>query len=91
MSSTGYVLGVDGGGTKTVCVCVSVATREVVGKAEEGSTNWNSVGSSTAKQNLLNSMQNALRQVNAPVTEGKSHHTTLTSSTRSMFRNEWSG
>ncbi len=54
-------IGVDGGGTKTLCVCVDVQTGKVLSSAEEGSTNWNSVGSSAAKTNLLNGFQNALK------------------------------
>ena len=45
------VLGIDGGGTKTVAVVMD-GERRVLGRAQAGSTNWNSVGVETARANL---------------------------------------
>jgi len=45
------VLGIDGGGTKTVAVVMDGEGR-VLGRGQAGSTNWNSVGVESAQANL---------------------------------------
>lgn len=45
------VLGIDGGGTKTVAVVMD-SDRRVLGRGQAGSTNWNSVGVENARANL---------------------------------------
>jgi N-acetylglucosamine kinase-like BadF-type ATPase len=45
------VLGIDGGGTKTVAVVMD-RSGQVLGRAQAGSTNWNSVGVENALANL---------------------------------------
>lgn len=54
--STRVVLGLDGGGTKTVCVTVanqpSDPYPEPLARTVVGSTNWNSVGADEARHNL---------------------------------------
>lgn len=65
------VIGLDGGGTKTTVVVVEAATPlpadtahaaelPLLGRAQGGSTNWNSVGVSTAHANWLQTIQGAL-------------------------------
>ena len=50
------ILGLDGGGTKTVCVAVPLGTvedaRTPLARVVVGSTNWNSVGVDQARANL---------------------------------------
>lgn len=45
------VLGIDGGGTKTVAVVMD-GTQQIIGRGQAGSTNWNSVGVESARANL---------------------------------------
>mmetsp|Transcript_21408 Transcript_21408/g.29735 ORF Transcript_21408/g.29735 Transcript_21408/m.29735 type:complete len:328 (+) Transcript_21408:95-1078(+) len=46
------IIGVDGGGTKTTCVCVNFETDEILSTFSVGSTNANSVGVAVARSNL---------------------------------------
>lgn len=46
------VMGIDGGGTKTVAVVVD-GSGQGLGRGQAGSTNWNSVGVETARANLF--------------------------------------
>lgn len=55
------VLGIDGGGTKTVAVVVDGSGR-VLGRGQADSTNWNSVGVETAQANLFAVAGQALKQ-----------------------------
>ncbi|MFZ1756685.1 MAG: BadF/BadG/BcrA/BcrD ATPase family protein [Caldilineaceae bacterium] len=55
------VLGIDGGGTKTVAVVMN-REQQVLGRAQAGSTNWNSVGVETARNNLWAVSEQALRK-----------------------------
>jgi len=68
---SGVCLGVDGGGTKTLCVCVDIQNGAVLGSSEEGCTNWNSVGSDAAKHNLLSSFRQALKNANVAESQVK--------------------
>lgn len=54
-----YVLGVDGGGTKTACVVLD-RRRNIIGQGRAGSSNRNSVGDETARANLTRTVQDAL-------------------------------
>ncbi len=56
---TQIVLGVDGGGTKTVAVILD-GERRVRGRAQGGSTNWNIVGPEAAHANLQAVVDQAL-------------------------------
>jgi N-acetylglucosamine kinase-like BadF-type ATPase len=53
-------LGIDGGGTKTVCVVLDAA-QTVIGTGRAGSTNRNSVGDAMARANLREAIQGALQ------------------------------
>ncbi len=53
-------LGVDGGGTKTVCIVLDQA-KTVIGTGRAGSTNRNSVGDAVAKANLHEAIQVAMQ------------------------------
>ncbi|BAY64822.1 ATPase, BadF/BadG/BcrA/BcrD type [Calothrix brevissima NIES-22] len=46
-----YVLGIDGGGSKTVCVLMD-ENRQVVSRGEAGASNYQSIGIDTAKQSI---------------------------------------
>ncbi|MBD2202091.1 ATPase [Calothrix sp. FACHB-1219] len=46
-----YVLGIDGGGSKTVCVLMD-ENRQVVSRGEAGASNYQSIGIATAKQSI---------------------------------------
>jgi len=56
-------LGVDGGGTKTICIAVNHEKKQI-GKATSGSTNQNSVGAEVAQQNLFQCINECLKQAN---------------------------
>ena len=56
------VLGIDGGGTKTVCLLME-DTGQVLGRGEAGASNYQSVG----KQAALCSIQSAIAQAIAPL------------------------
>lgn len=55
------VLGVDGGGTKTVCVALDLAANRL-GEGRSASSNRNSVGDEVARANLHEAIQAALQQ-----------------------------
>jgi N-acetylglucosamine kinase-like BadF-type ATPase len=55
----GYVLGIDGGGTKTVCVLIN-STGEVVGRGEAGPSNYQTVGLDTAGQSIAIAIKRAV-------------------------------
>jgi len=54
-----YVLGVDGGGTKTACVVLD-ERKNVIGQGRAASSNRNSVGDEVARANLTRAIQEAL-------------------------------
>jgi N-acetylglucosamine kinase-like BadF-type ATPase len=65
--SNRIVLGLDGGGTKTVCVALPVNDRSEMKQVPKptarvvvGSTNWNSVGGTTARENLERAIEQTL-------------------------------
>ncbi|AFY56193.1 putative N-acetylglucosamine kinase [Rivularia sp. PCC 7116] len=56
-----YVLGIDGGGSKTVCVLMN-DKREIFGRGESGSSNYQSVGIEAAKFSIESAINTALTQ-----------------------------
>jgi len=62
------VLGIDGGGTKTVAVVMD-RSGEVLGRGQAGSTNWNSVGAQNARANLQSVTREALAGAGCKVTD----------------------
>ena len=58
-----FVLGIDGGGTKTACVIVD-KNQSVVAQVRVGSCNRNSVGDEKARENLAEGIANVLRAAN---------------------------
>lgn len=59
MTNPKVVLGIDGGGTKTAAVVID-ESGQVRGRAQAGSTNWNSVGREKARENLQRVIESAL-------------------------------
>ncbi|KAK3240879.1 hypothetical protein CYMTET_49311 [Cymbomonas tetramitiformis] len=59
MSSKGFYLGVDGGGTKTTCVIVDTS-RKTVGRGVAQGSNKNSVGNEVAQRELMASVELAV-------------------------------
>ena len=57
-----YVLGIDGGGTKTVCVIMD-ENSHVISRGESGAANYHSVGKNTA----FSSIQEAIKQAVKPL------------------------
>lgn len=55
----GYVLGIDGGGTKTVCLLIDSAG-EVVGRGESGPSNYQTVGLDMAGQSIAIAIKRAV-------------------------------
>ncbi|PPT07020.1 N-acetylglucosamine kinase of eukaryotic type [Geitlerinema sp. FC II] len=53
------VLGVDGGGTKTVCLLTDT-TGKILGRGEAGASNYQSVGGEAAYRSLLNAIREAI-------------------------------
>lgn len=66
--ASSIVLGVDGGGTKTVAVVMD-GERRVLGWAQAGSTNWNSVGVESARTNLHAVAEMALAEAGRSVSD----------------------
>lgn len=58
-----YVLGIDGGGSKTVCILIN-DKREILGRGEAGSSNYQSVGIEAAKYSIESAINTALIQKN---------------------------
>ncbi|WP_414619400.1 N-acetylglucosamine kinase [Calothrix sp. CCY 0018] len=56
-----YVLGIDGGGSKTVCVLMN-DKREILGRGKAGSSNYQSVGIEAAKYSIESAINTALIQ-----------------------------
>ena len=54
-----YVLGIDGGGSKTVCVLMN-EKREFLGRGEAGSANYQSVGIEAAKFSIESAINQAI-------------------------------
>ncbi len=54
-----YVLGIDGGGSKTVCVLMN-DRREILGRGEAGSSNYQSVGIEAAKYSIESAINTAI-------------------------------
>ncbi len=61
--SARYVLGIDGGGTKTACVILD-NRKNVIGQGRAASSNRNSVGDEVARANLTRAIQDALAAAN---------------------------
>lgn len=60
-----FVIGIDGGGTKTVCVVLD-KRKTVIGQGRAGSCNRNSVGDESARANLTRAIQDALAAAGLP-------------------------
>ncbi|MEO1184985.1 MAG: BadF/BadG/BcrA/BcrD ATPase family protein, partial [Cyanobacteria bacterium J06636_27] len=58
-----YVLGIDGGGSKTVCVLMN-DIREILGRGEAGSANYQSVGIEAAKYSIESAINQAIIKQN---------------------------
>ncbi|AFY31898.1 N-acetylglucosamine kinase [Calothrix sp. PCC 7507] len=54
-----YVLGIDGGGSKTVCVLMD-RTRQVLGRGEAGASNYQSIGIPATSQSIQSAIQSAI-------------------------------
>lgn len=54
-----YVLGIDGGGSKTVCVLMD-DLRQVLGRGEAGSSNYQSIGIEATLQSIQSAIHNAV-------------------------------
>ena len=54
-----YVLGIDGGGSKTVCILIN-EEREILGRGEAGSSNYQSVGIEAAKFSIESTINQAI-------------------------------
>ncbi|MBW4641668.1 MAG: ATPase [Goleter apudmare HA4340-LM2] len=57
-----YVLGIDGGGSKTVCVLMD-ETRQVLGRGEAGASNYQSIGIGATLQALQSAIQLSVNSV----------------------------
>ncbi|MCX7796284.1 MAG: hypothetical protein N2380_07175 [bacterium] len=57
-----YILGIDGGGTKTE-VAISSETGEILSRAYSGPSNWTTTPRKVAKENIIEGIESALRQV----------------------------
>mmetsp|Transcript_16023 Transcript_16023/g.48133 ORF Transcript_16023/g.48133 Transcript_16023/m.48133 type:complete len:342 (+) Transcript_16023:50-1075(+) len=71
-TETAVVVGVDGGGTKTIAVCLALSTSDaspssspvVLGRAKTGPSNQNSVGKEVAKKAVQTAILQALTNAN---------------------------
>lgn len=64
----GYFLGIDGGGTKTVCVLMD-RTANVLGRGEAGASNYQSVGLESAGLSIYNAIAEALKSCDGGLNE----------------------
>ncbi|AFZ24399.1 putative N-acetylglucosamine kinase [Cylindrospermum stagnale PCC 7417] len=58
-----YVLGIDGGGSKTVCVLMNEA-RQVLGRGEAGPSNYQSIGIAATLQSIKDAIDEAIKTTN---------------------------
>ncbi|HLO83927.1 MAG TPA: BadF/BadG/BcrA/BcrD ATPase family protein [Nostocaceae cyanobacterium] len=56
-----YVLGIDGGGSKTVCVLMNEA-RQILGRGEAGASNYQSVGTEAALKEIISAIELATKK-----------------------------
>ncbi|MBC7333094.1 MAG: hypothetical protein H5T85_01295 [Actinobacteria bacterium] len=61
----GFVLGVDGGGTKTT-IQIADINGKLISEVESGPANYKSVGIENAKLNIIKAVLNALRRTGIP-------------------------
>lgn len=54
-----YVLGIDGGGSKTICILMN-RSRQVIGRGEAGSSNYQSIGIKAAKKSIETAIEKSL-------------------------------
>ncbi|MBZ8180311.1 N-acetylglucosamine kinase [Oscillatoria salina] len=64
-----YVLGIDGGGSKTICLLVD-AKGNILGRGEAGSSNYHTVGKLAAFQSILEAISKAIGEKNNLEIEG---------------------
>ncbi|MBE9214343.1 ATPase [Plectonema cf. radiosum LEGE 06105] len=57
-----YVLGIDGGGSKTICVLMD-DKRQILGRSEAGSSNYQSVGLEAAKYSIESAISKAIFEI----------------------------
>ncbi|MDF5707411.1 MAG: N-acetylglucosamine kinase [Nostoc sp. S4] len=57
-----YVLGIDGGGSKTVCVLMD-DSRQVLGRGEAGASNYQTIGIEATLKSIQSAIFNAVNQV----------------------------
>ncbi len=67
---TKVVIVVDGGGTKTLTVCVD-QSKKIVGQYTSGCTNHNSVGQESARQAFTLGIEKALEDAGLSRSDGK--------------------
>lgn len=57
-----YVLGIDGGGTKTICLVMD-EERQVLGRGEAGASNYQSIGANAALKSIESAIKAAIEQI----------------------------
>jgi len=55
-----FVIGLDGGATKTMAAVMDMETSQVLGRGQTGPSNWNSVGEDKAVSNIIDCLSMAL-------------------------------
>jgi N-acetylglucosamine kinase-like BadF-type ATPase len=55
------VLGIDGGGTKTVCILMN-SQKQILGRGEAGASNYQSIGANAALQSIESAIKAAIEQ-----------------------------
>ena len=54
-----YVLGIDGGGSKTTCILMN-CSRQIIGRGEAGASNYQSIGVEAAKKSIETAIKKSL-------------------------------
>ena len=54
-----YVLGIDGGGSKTTCILMNLS-RQLIGRGEAGASNYQSIGVEAAKKSIETAIEESL-------------------------------
>ena len=61
-----YVFGIDGGGTKTICLLMN-ENKQILGRGEAGPSNYQTLGIETAKQSIQLAIEQAILSANIKV------------------------
>ena len=65
-----YLIGVDGGATKTTAVIIDKDNKKEIVTHSTGSSNKNSVGNDVAKKHIIDAINGAMMEGNISISDG---------------------